>query len=72
METIVDMTFKELVWAQIVAQSAADLLQRQIDSLSREGVAGDANRWDDPITFGFDYDDEPLIQSLLARTHPVK
>lgn len=67
-----DMTFKELVWAQIVAQSAADRLQRLIESLSSAGVAGDVHRWDDPIAFGFKPEDATLIQDMLARTHPVQ
>lgn len=66
-----DMTFKELVWAQIVAQSAADRMQSLIDSLARAGVAGDVHRWDDPIAFGFEPKDAELIQSMLDRTHPV-
>lgn len=66
-----EMSFKELVWAQIVAQSAADRLQRLIESLSSAGIAGDVHRWDDRIAFGFEPEDAALIQSMLDRTHPV-
>lgn len=66
-----EMSFKELVWAQIVAQSAADRLNKLIESLSNAGVAGDVHRWDDRISFGFEPEDATLIQSMLDRTHPV-